>query len=57
MTDAARAARAAYQREWQRRNPDKVRAYQSKYWERKAESEQQDGSSGNAGKKEGDMRE
>ena len=36
MTDAARAARNAYKRRWAAENPEKVKAYQSKYWERKA---------------------
>ncbi len=36
MTDAAREAARAYKREWNRRNPDKVRAAIERYWERKA---------------------
>jgi len=45
MTDAAREARRAYQREWRRRNPDKVKEYAARYWaqlaERKGQSQQQ----------------
>ncbi len=36
MTDEAREARRAYKREWNRRNPDKVKAAQARYWERQA---------------------
>lgn len=33
---AAAEARRAYKREWARKNPDKVRAAQQRYWEKKA---------------------
>lgn len=36
MTEQAKEARRAYRRKWQRDNADKVRAYQARYWERKA---------------------
>ena len=36
MNEAAAEARRAYKREWQRKNADKVKAYQSRYWEKKA---------------------
>ena len=36
MTEEAKEARRAYKREWQRKNPDKVRAYQEKHWEKVA---------------------
>lgn len=36
LTEAAREARAAYQREWRKRNPEKVRATQQRYWAKKA---------------------
>lgn len=36
MTDAAKEARRQYQRQWNKKNPDKVRAAQARYWERKA---------------------
>ena len=38
MTDEAKAARAKYQREWYKKNPDKRREYMAKYWERKAQT-------------------
>ena len=28
--------RSAYQREWRKKNKEKVKAYQERYWERKA---------------------
>lgn len=36
MTEAAKKARREYKRKWQQENADKVKGYQSKYWERKA---------------------
>ena len=36
MTDKAKEARRAYKREWNRRNRDKVKAAQERYWSRKA---------------------
>ena len=36
MTDESRAARNAYRREWAKNNPDKVRAQQLRYWQRRA---------------------
>lgn len=36
MTDESRAARNAYRRDWAKNNPDKVRAQQLRYWQRKA---------------------
>ena len=41
MTEAEKAAirqaRNAYRREWNRRNPEKVKAAQERYWLKKAE--------------------
>lgn len=37
MNEAAKAARRAYKRKWQRENRDKVKQYQEKYWNRKAQ--------------------
>lgn len=34
--DSARAAKNAYMREWARKNPDKVRAAQERYWLKRA---------------------
>lgn len=41
MDEKAREARRAYKREWNRRNKDKVKAAQERYWIRKAEAVQQ----------------
>lgn len=38
MNEKAAAARRAYKREWNRRNRDKVKAAQERYWNRKAEA-------------------
>lgn len=45
MDEKAREARRAYKREWNRKNRDKVKAAQDRYWARKAaqmEAEEQD---------------
>lgn len=39
MDEKAREARRAYKREWARRNPDKVRAAQERYWNRRGAAE------------------
>lgn len=36
MTEQAKAARNEYRREWAKRNPDKLREYQARYWDKKA---------------------
>ena len=36
MTDAARQARREYKREWARKNPDKVKAHNERYWNKRA---------------------
>lgn len=36
MTTAARKARNEYLKQWQHQNPEKVKAYNARYWERKA---------------------
>lgn len=36
MNEKALELRREYKRQWNRRNPDKVKASQEKYWERKA---------------------
>lgn len=38
MTEEAKEARRAYKRAWYAANRDKVRAYVSAYWERKAQA-------------------
>jgi len=40
LTDQARELRRQYKREWNRRNRDKVKAAQDRYWERKAQAMQ-----------------
>ena len=42
MDERARAARAAYQRAWRKKNPERVRAIHERYWQNKAESYQQE---------------
>lgn len=39
MNQNAKAARAAYQREWRKKNPEKVREINERYWLRRAEKE------------------
>lgn len=34
--NAAAEARRAYKREWARKNPDKIKAQQKRYWEKQA---------------------
>lgn len=41
MTDKAKEARRAYKRKWQRENRDKVKEYQTRYWNKKAEQQEQ----------------
>ena len=36
LSKEAAEARRKYKREWASRNPDKIRAQQARYWERKA---------------------
>ena len=36
MSEAALEARRAYKREWARKNREKVKAQEARYWERKA---------------------
>ncbi|MCD8050130.1 MAG: phosphatase [Clostridiales bacterium] len=40
MTDEAKAARRAYQREWARKHPDRVKEHQQRYWAKKAAQQQ-----------------
>lgn len=39
FTVAAREARRDYLMQWRRNNPDKVREYNRRYWERRAANE------------------
>ena len=36
MTDEAKKARREYHKEWNKRNPDKVKAATERYWTKKA---------------------
>ncbi len=36
MKDDAKEARKAYLREWRRKNRDRVKIYNEKYWEKRA---------------------
>lgn len=36
FTEAARVARRDYLMQWRKNNPDKVREYNRRYWERRA---------------------
>lgn len=36
LSPEAKAAKAAYQNEWRKRNPEKAKRYIENYWERKA---------------------
>ena len=38
MTEAAKQARREYKRKWQQEHPEKVKKYQSDYWNRKAQA-------------------
>jgi hypothetical protein len=41
MSDQAKEAQLAYRREWARKNPDKIRAQQRRYWEKRAKRQQE----------------
>lgn len=43
MTEQAIAARRAYKKMWARKNPDKVRAAQERYWQKRAAQQAQEG--------------
>lgn len=38
LSDEARKEKNRYAREWRKKNPDKVKATQERYWERKAQA-------------------
>lgn len=52
MTEEARAARNAYKREWAKKNPDKVKAIQDRYWTRRAAKLRAPGDGENKGSEE-----
>ena len=37
MSEAAKQLRREYLKDWKRKNPEKVRGYEEKYWIKKAE--------------------
>lgn len=41
MNEAAAEARRAYRRAWARKNPDKIRAQQERYWAKQAAKAEQ----------------
>lgn len=43
ISEQARAAQREYLREWRRKNPDKVRENNRRYWERKAQQAASEG--------------
>lgn len=43
MNSAAIEARKAYRRAWYRSNPEKQKEYQARYWNKKAQQEQEQG--------------
>ena len=42
MTEQAKEARKAYRRKWAKNNPDKIKAAQARYWEKKAAADQKE---------------
>lgn len=38
MDEKAKEARRAYRREWAKKNPDKIRAIEERYWTKKAQA-------------------
>ena len=41
MNDKAREERNAYMRAWRKKNKDRVKKYNSSYWERKSKREEE----------------
>lgn len=42
MTNAAKEAQRQYKAEWRRKNPEKVKAQQERYWEKRAAQQAQE---------------
>ena len=40
MSERAKELRRAYKRAWAKRNPDKIKAMQERYWNKRAEREE-----------------
>lgn len=59
ISERAKAAQKAYLKEWRRRNPDKIKAYNLNYWTKKVLRELSDpedsknGNNGNSDKTDG----
>lgn len=43
MTDKAKEARKKYQKKWRAQNKDKVRQYNERYWQKRAEEGRDNG--------------
>ena len=41
LSQEAKEARNAYYREWRKKNPEKMKRYQEKYWKKKAQKMQE----------------
>ena len=52
LTEAVREAKRQYMREWRKKNPERVKANNRRYWERKAKERKRKGpyQRGNAGR-------
>ena len=48
LTEAVREAKRQYMREWRKKNPERVKANNRRYWERKAQQMQKSGGDNNA---------
>lgn len=46
LTEEAKEARRAYQREWNARNREKRREYMARYWKRKAQKKAEEDTKG-----------
>lgn len=54
MTEAAREARNAYRREWYKKNPEKRREYEERYWNKRIGKGLSDAKKTEETRKEGD---
>lgn len=48
LSDGAREERNAYLKQWRKKNPDKVKAMQERYWEKKSKQRLEKQNEGNA---------
>lgn len=49
LSEKALMARREYKKMWARKNPDKVRAQQERYWQKRAEQQEQEQQTGKEG--------